>query len=521
MARSTVRRVQTLRRIGSAGLPTTAEVLVGELIYQRTAAAGAGLGPDDLHISDGAAIHPLVSASRQVELAGTQTITGNKTFENLTIDVTDLSLEGGTNGAVLTTDGAGGLSWVTAPPATVVSSAPLTGNGTAGTPVTAQLATAGDLTTGTSTTTLINPAVLATLTGSPTALATTSNTIIGAVNELRTQVLALESAIQFVGTVNGTSGAMVAAAGSPATSGPLPAAAAGNTGWMVIATAAGPGGNANLPAGPIAVGDLMISNGSAWVLIPLNLGTMAAANVSVTAIDSVGWTNVQQALQALYTAAVDDGPFLPLDGGTLTTMNGTGDGVGLTITNTRSNARAINILNTGAGNSGYGMYVANTGGYAAVGIESNNVAGAGIEIFGDGAGIEITYTGTAANRAGVKIDVAGGSIANVGEYITVLGSALALDINNIAAGATSLRVRNAAANHLLMTNNGVLTLGTPTGGTPPTTPGNVNISGGYYVNGVALGAAGSMAVLTDGTSITGTGLTGAPLTVETIDAGTY
>src|SRR5215471_15987930 len=336
---------QQFRRIGTAGLPTNA--LAGQLIYQRTAAAAVGgaagvtnPGPDNLYVGDGTGIHALVSNARQVELWGDQTINGEKTFNDvvindLTIDVSDFNLGGGTNGAVLTTDGAGGLSWVTAPPATVVTAlpitgtgaaatpiglslvlnasltgtgitatplavvpatgaeitagtnntqaitplglathlsalnflssvsvtAPITGNGTSGTPLAVTMATAGDLTTGTSTTSLVNPAILATLTGSPTALATTATTIIPAINELRGQVLALQQHIRFVGTVNGTSGVIVAAAGGPATSGPLPAAAPANEGWLLISTVAGPGGNANLPAGPIAVGDMIVSDG--------------------------------------------------------------------------------------------------------------------------------------------------------------------------------------------------------------------------------------------------------------------
>jgi hypothetical protein len=49
----------------------------------------------------------LVSSDRQVEVVGDQTITGNKT-----IDIGNLKVTGGASGQMLSTDGAGNLSWV-------------------------------------------------------------------------------------------------------------------------------------------------------------------------------------------------------------------------------------------------------------------------------------------------------------------------------------------------------------------------------------------------------------------------
>ena len=87
--------IQIKRRLGgAAGAPATLDP--GEPAFNDNGIT--------LHIggSTAASPHLLIGATRQVEIAGAQTITGVKT-----IDVDDLKITGGTAGAVLTTDGTG------------------------------------------------------------------------------------------------------------------------------------------------------------------------------------------------------------------------------------------------------------------------------------------------------------------------------------------------------------------------------------------------------------------------------
>ena len=115
--------IQIRRRVGSAGVPTT--LAEGELAFQDP-----GGGPASLYIgTTPAAVLTLVSATRQVEIAGAQTITGIKT-----IAVGSFKLTGGANTNILSTDGAGNLSWTAAPGGgiTAVShDATMTGDGNA------------------------------------------------------------------------------------------------------------------------------------------------------------------------------------------------------------------------------------------------------------------------------------------------------------------------------------------------------------------------------------------------------
>lgn len=114
--------IRLKRHIGSALTPTAGtgatQLSVGELAYERQQAAGAPAGPDNLYVSDGVAVHPLVSAARQVELTGAQTITGVKTYSNFPV------FPAGTANQVLqTTDAAGTLAWtapITVPPALIL-----------------------------------------------------------------------------------------------------------------------------------------------------------------------------------------------------------------------------------------------------------------------------------------------------------------------------------------------------------------------------------------------------------------
>lgn len=84
-------------------------------------------------VGGAAATRLLVGASRQVELAGAQTITGVKT-----IDIANLKITGGATGQGITTDGNGNLSFAAEAAGgltAVVTDATLTGNGTAASPL--------------------------------------------------------------------------------------------------------------------------------------------------------------------------------------------------------------------------------------------------------------------------------------------------------------------------------------------------------------------------------------------------
>jgi hypothetical protein len=107
--------MQVKRRIGTAGAPPTLDE--GQFGYNDTDGSVL-VGADSLYIgstddpggADTPVVKTLVSATRQVELAGAQTITGAKT-----IAVANLHITGGANNNILTTDGSGNLSFTAAP----------------------------------------------------------------------------------------------------------------------------------------------------------------------------------------------------------------------------------------------------------------------------------------------------------------------------------------------------------------------------------------------------------------------
>src|SRR6516164_6394993 len=99
--------IQIRRRVGSAGVPTT--LAEGELAFHDT-----GGGPAELYIgTTPTAVLTLVAATRQVEIAGAQTVTGAKTFSPGAAG--SFHLTGGANTNVLSTDGAGNVNWTAAP----------------------------------------------------------------------------------------------------------------------------------------------------------------------------------------------------------------------------------------------------------------------------------------------------------------------------------------------------------------------------------------------------------------------
>src|SRR5215468_3185835 len=118
--------IQLRRRIPGSGAPPS-------LVIGEPAVAVSGAGVAELFVGDGMTVRTLVSSTRQVEIAGSQTITGAKTFTTASF-----RLMGGSVGYVLQTDGAGNMSWAPQSPgglASVNVSAPLSGNGTSGSPL--------------------------------------------------------------------------------------------------------------------------------------------------------------------------------------------------------------------------------------------------------------------------------------------------------------------------------------------------------------------------------------------------
>lgn len=134
---------QIRRRIGSAGAPPT--LAEGQLGYNDP----GDDEPDALYIGsddDGTPIvKPLVSSSRQVELEGDQTITGDKTFT-----ISNLKVTGGAANNLIVTDGDGNLSFTSSPEGgllTVAVDATLDGDGTDASPLSVlSLATARTVT---------------------------------------------------------------------------------------------------------------------------------------------------------------------------------------------------------------------------------------------------------------------------------------------------------------------------------------------------------------------------------------
>lgn len=128
--------MQVNRRLHSAGAPTTLQV--GQLSWNDPGTVDTPVANDTvLYIgsedsSSAPIVRTVVGATRQVELAGAQTITGLKT-----IAVTNLHITGATANQILTaTDATGALHWTNAPSGglTTVATdgATLSGDGTSG-----------------------------------------------------------------------------------------------------------------------------------------------------------------------------------------------------------------------------------------------------------------------------------------------------------------------------------------------------------------------------------------------------
>jgi hypothetical protein len=258
--------IQLKRKVTGPGVPTT--LAPGELAYNSSG--------HELFVGDGSqTVQNLVSANRQVEIAGQQTILGAKT-----IDVTLLKIPGGAASYVLQTDGAGNLAWVSAPPPTPATDAEMdagTRNDVFGTPKNTRALVGASVQT----------------------LATAAKTIVPAINEVKAAVDLVAIGSQFVGSFDATAGEITWTTASGATGNALPTASAANNGWYLIADVAGSLPPIGAAAGAYEIGDWLISNGTAWTHLQFG-GVSAVTATQVTVNPAVaGATNVQAALTQL------------------------------------------------------------------------------------------------------------------------------------------------------------------------------------------------------------------------------
>ena len=328
--------LQIKRNLGSAtvAVPTLAD---GELAY---AAGGfAAGGKDELVIGNTGSGKVLVGPSRQVETTGNQTIaSGVKTFgpgAKLAIAVADLTVSGGAAGNTIVTDGAGNLSWgvggstISVDGTTIVdnggvlSVAPgyaasiadgvtivADGNGK----LTVSKAVTADVAAGTANK-FVDTALLKTdvLGGTLASLTTTAKTLVPAINEIQTAIVAAAGGIIYAGTLDASTGVITPASGVanvPANISAVDPALTKNYFWIVTKAGASVGTGNTVAANKQ---DWVASDGTKIATLNYGMPSVAAANVS---FDGAGntyaiGTNVQDAIDQLDAALKG-----PIDGGT-------------------------------------------------------------------------------------------------------------------------------------------------------------------------------------------------------------
>ena len=330
-------KLQILRNVGATAVAVPT-LLEGELAFAKGGFVG-GAAANGLVVGDGAAAQVLVGSNRQVELTGNQTIaSGTKTFAagaKLAVAVADLKLSGGAAGNSLITDGSGNLSWgvggstisvdgttlvdnsgvlSVAPgyPASIIDGVTIVAD--ANGKLTVSKAVTADVAAGTANK-FIDAALLKTdvLGGTLASLTTTAKTLVPAINEIQTAIVAAAGGIVYAGTLDASTGVITPAAGVanvPADIADVDPALCKNYFWIVTT-----------PGSKVGTGNTVAANRQDWVasdgtkIATLNYGmpSVAAANVS---FDGAGntyaiGTNVQDAIDQLDAALKG-----PIDGGT-------------------------------------------------------------------------------------------------------------------------------------------------------------------------------------------------------------
>lgn len=261
--------IQIKRRTTGLGQPTT--LAPGELSYNsldKTLVVGDAAGVPQV----------LVGASRQVELAGIQSIPGTKVMF-----IDNLKLNGGAANQFIKTDGAGNISFAAIPP-TVLP------------------ATDVEMDAGTRNDVYGSPSNTRSLVGaSVTALNTAAKTIVPAINELKSHIDQMGTGNLFVGQFNPSNSTITWTAASGGSGDALPAPAPANKGWQLISSAAGSTWPVGAPAGVYNSQDWLLSDGVAWTHLGFGgTSTMLASNVTVNPAVA-GGTNVQTSLEGLQT----------------------------------------------------------------------------------------------------------------------------------------------------------------------------------------------------------------------------
>jgi len=322
--------IKIKRRVtGAAGAPSSLEE--GEPAFNANG--------NTLHINNGTSVVDLVSASRQLELDGEQTIIGVKTIGSagsLTTPIANFHIEGGSEDYVLHTDGDGTLTWKD-PTETVAGSievnAPL--EWSASDVLQIQVASASEINTGTDNVKVVTSAGLRSATVSDANVASLSSAdqvklvsaqllrdimgqqanaanltteatqVVPAIAEINGKVSALTALLRFAGSYNADDNEFTGA-GPAAGETTFPAASSDNEGWVVIVTDSGTGA-APAPTVELTVGDWLISDGTKWVHLDLDLTTVVAANVSFIPGDTgLAATNVQDAIEEIFESLTEN-----------------------------------------------------------------------------------------------------------------------------------------------------------------------------------------------------------------------
>jgi hypothetical protein len=328
--------IQIKRNLGSTAVAVPT-LLDGELAYAASGFLPNG-GKDELVIGNTGSGKVLISNQRQVELAGAQTITGNKTFgagAKLAIAIADLLVSGGAAGDTIVTDGAGNLTFgaaaagVTGDGTTIIDN----GDGTLslapgyaseladGTTIIVDAngnlqvnkAVTADVEAGTADkfidTALMKADILG---GGLSTLTTNAKLIVPAINELQTAITMASGGIIFAGTLDASTGVISPASGVtnvPANIADVDPALTKNYFWIVTT----PGSEVG-PGNTVAANkqDWVASDGTKVVTLNYGMANVAAANVSY---DGAGNTivtgpTVQDALDQVEVALL-----APIDGG--------------------------------------------------------------------------------------------------------------------------------------------------------------------------------------------------------------